>query len=159
MNQRKYLTIYLNDHLAGSTGGHELAKRTYSNNQSGELGGFLRRLIVDIERDKATLEEIMRAVEAPRDRFKARAAWAAEKIGRLKLNGRLTGYSDLSRVVELETLFLGVEGKHSMWEALDEIGDPRLASFDFKELRARARSQLDELQPHRLQAAATALSG
>ena len=35
-------------------------------------------------------------------RAKDGAAWVAEKLGRLKTNGQLTGYSPLSRLVELE---------------------------------------------------------
>ena len=44
---------------------------------------------------------------------KARLAIAAvtEMAGRLKPNGRLIGYSPLSRVVELEGLTIGVTGQ------------------------------------------------
>ena len=38
-------------------------------------------------------------------------AWSAEKFGRLKLNGQLSGYSPLSRLEELEILALVAEGK------------------------------------------------
>ena len=38
------------------------------------------------------------------DTMKDLGGWALEKVGRLKLNGQLTGYSPLSRVVELEGL-------------------------------------------------------
>ena len=38
------------------------------------------------------------------DKLKNVAAWGLEKVGRLKLNGELTGYSPLSRMVELEGL-------------------------------------------------------
>lgn len=157
MPKQKYLEIYLNDHLAGATVGYELARRTRSNNQSGELGDFLARLIREIGEDKSTLEEIMRAVNAPTNQMKTGAAWVAEKVGRLKLNGRLRGYSDLSRVVELEGLCIGVEGKLRLWRALEEIGDPRLSSFNLQELQGRACSELDELERHRLEAIRTAL--
>ena len=157
MTQQKYLRIYLNDHFAGATVGYELAKRTYSNNQSGALGTFLRRLITELELDKSTLEEVMRAVVAKRDSVKAGAGWMAEKVGRLKLNGQLRGYSDLSRVVELEGLAIGIEGKLRLWASLDELNDPRLESIDLQTAKARARSQLDELEAHRLEAVRTAL--
>ena len=45
------------------------------------------------------------------DRFKVTGAWAAEKIGRLKLNGRLREYSPLSRFVELDFLAMGIWGQ------------------------------------------------
>ena len=41
---------------------------------------------------------------------KEAVAWVGEKIGRLKLNGQLRGYSPLSRVLELEALAVGVSG-------------------------------------------------
>lgn len=159
MSHHKYLRIYLNDHLAGATAGYELAKRAFSNNQSGELGALLRRLIGEFAQDKSALEGIMQAVEAPKDPVKTRAAWAAEKVGRLKLNGQLRGYSELSRVLELEGLSLGIEGKLALWKSLEELNDPRIGSFDLAELRSRAQSQLDDLEPHRLAAVRTALAG
>lgn len=45
-------------------------------------------------------------------------AWAAEKLVRLKLNGRLRGYSPLSRLLELEMLHIGITGKLELWQAL-----------------------------------------
>lgn len=159
MPNQKYLNIYLNDHLGGSTVGYELAKRIHSNNQSGELGDFLRRLVREIAEDKATLEEIMKHLNASKDPMKTSVAWVAEKVGRLKLNGQLRGYSDLSRVVELEGLAVGVEGKLRLWKALELLGDPRLSSIDFHELEGRARSHLEGLEHHRLEALTTALAG
>ena len=44
--------------------------------------------------------------------------WTGEKLGRLKLNGQLLGYSPLSRLIELEGLMLGIAGKLAMWIAL-----------------------------------------
>jgi hypothetical protein len=89
------------------------------------------------------------------------AVWVAEKVGRLKLNGQLRGYSDLSRLVELEGLCVGVEGKKSMWTALRGVAenDSRLQSFDFSALEARAQRQRDELEVHRRAAAALAFQG
>ena len=46
---------------------------------------------------------------------KSAGAWTAEKFGRLKPNGQLTGYSPLSRLVELEGLKLGITGKLGLW--------------------------------------------
>jgi hypothetical protein len=85
---------------------------------------------------------------------------AARELGRLKLNGRLLGYSPLSRLVELESLTLGVRGKLALWLALKELGssEPRLASADLDSLAARARAQGDGLEHERLRAARVALS-
>ena len=55
------------------------------------------------------------------DRVKEAMGWTAEKLGRLKLNGQLLGYSPLSRLVELEGLMLGITGKMAMWIALSSV--------------------------------------
>jgi hypothetical protein len=153
------LAIYLNDHLAGSTVGVELARRARGSNEGTELGDFLATLVVEIEEDRDTLQEVMEAVGAGRDRLKVTGAWAGEKLGRLKLNGSLLGYSPLSRVVEVEGLRLGVEGKACLWKMLRELADPRLSGFDFDTLIARAERQRDELERQRLEAGRLALTG
>ena len=157
----KLLKIYLNDHLAGSMAGLELAKRCYSSNEGTPLGDFLKTLTVEIENDKSDLEELMDVLGAAKDPVKQLAAWAGEKFGRLKMNGQLTGYSDLSRLEELEGLSLGVEGKLSLWRSLKKVADhdSRLATADLDGLMKRAERQREELELHRLEAAATALAG
>ena len=147
------LAIYLNDHLAGSTVGVELARRARGANAGSELGALLDRLVCEIEEDRDTLGAVMDEVGAGRDRVKKAAAWVGEKAGRLKLNGQLTGYSPLSRLVELEGLNLGIEGKSRLWAALGELADPRLSAFDFEALAKRAERQRSELEPFRLDAA------
>ena len=155
----RYLPIYLNDHLAGATIGLELVRRTLHENETGELGDFLRSLEAEIAEDRETLLSLMRTLEVEPSRLKVAAARLAEKVGRAKLNGQLTGYSPLSRVAELELLAVGIEGKLAMWLALERIEDrdDRLRAFGFSRLAQRARSQRERLEPHRLEAAAEAL--
>ena len=154
------LAIYLNDHLAGSTVGRELAQRAASSNRGNAYGDFLDGLATEIAEDRETLIEIMRALDVGVDRLKTLGAWGAEKLGRLKPNGRLLEYSPLSRVVELEGLALGINGKLALWRTLEKLapGRPELASFDIVALAERARSQLERLEPHRLRAATEALA-
>ncbi|HWL64574.1 MAG TPA: hypothetical protein VNP73_01255 [Actinomycetota bacterium] len=158
--QQKLLNIYLNDHLAGAAAGLELAKRCRSNNIGTPLGSFLDGLIADIEADKDELEALMSALDAPTDRLKQAAAWLGEKGGRLKLNGQITGYSPLSRLIELEGLCLGVDGKSSLWRSLMQISghDARIATFDLDRLEKRAIEQREELEVHRQEAARTAFA-
>src|SRR5437660_983467 len=49
------LGIYLNDHLAGATGGVELARRSAAAHQGGEAGAALGRLASDVAMDRAAL--------------------------------------------------------------------------------------------------------
>ena len=152
-----HLATYLNDHLAGSTAGLELARRTHGSNSEGELGAFLETLVTEIDEDREVLRGIIRAVGAGEDRLKVKLAWVGEKAGRLKLNGQLTGYSPLSRVVELEGLALGVTGKLALWRMLTALEDPRLEGYDFAELIARAERQRDGLESARVEAGLLAL--
>jgi len=90
--------------------------------------------------------------------LKQAAAVAAERLSRFKIDHRMTGNPDLSLLLELELLYLGIEGKHSLWRGLDVLNDSRLAEFDFGTLAARAREQLAAVEEQRLRAVAGALS-
>ena len=140
----------MNDHLAGATLGVELARRTAGSNRDDErFGPPLARICEEIEADRTTLEEVMEALEISRDRVKPCGAWIAEKLGRLKPNGQLRGYSPLSRLVELEGLYLGISGKARLWKALESTLGERSPQFDFAALGERAdrqRTEVEELQ-------------
>ncbi|MFN2388461.1 MAG: hypothetical protein ABR575_02465 [Actinomycetota bacterium] len=160
MSDDRFLHIYLNDHLSGSMAGIEIAKRAAGSNEGTPLGDFLTRLEEGIDEDRSTLERIMDAVGARRQKLKEAAAWLGEKVGRLKLNGQLVGYSDLSRLVELEALALGVEGKMALWRSLRQLAetDQRLDRSQLDELIVRCQSQRDEIERFRLSSAAAAFS-
>jgi hypothetical protein len=131
------LSTYLNDHLAGATVGLELARRAARSNRRSHYGPFLERLAIDIDDDREVLAEIMRALGIGIDRRKVLGGWGAEKLGRLKLNGRLLSYSPLSRVVELEALLLAVHGKLALWHSLERLEAERseLKSFQLETLK------------------------
>jgi hypothetical protein len=157
---RRLLAIYLNDHLAGATLGVELALRAARENTGSELGVFLGEVLLpEIREDRQTLERLMGWLGIARSRPKVAAAWAAEKVGRLKLNGELTRYSPLSRLLELESLAVGIEGKRALWLALEATADSSepVEGFDFRALAERAKSQRQRLETHRLAAASDAL--
>jgi len=157
---RKLLGIYLNDHLAGSTGGLELARRSLGSNQGTEFAASLERLRGEIDEDRETLKNLMVRLGVRADQLKVGASWLVEKAGRLKLNGSLTEYSPLSRLVELEALTTGVTGKLSLWQMLSEVKDePILAAVDFQPLIDRARAQLSLLEEQRRAAANIAFAG
>jgi len=158
-DRNRLLAIYLNDHLAGATGGVERARRARaSNRDEDEFGEALARICTEIEADRETLVSLMDHLEIRRDPLKPAAAWALEKLGRLKLNGQLTGYSPLSRQMELEGLLIGIAGKEQMWRALSQALGKGVGGFDFEELAARAGGQRDAVRQLHLLAAARALA-
>jgi hypothetical protein len=155
-----YLATYLQDHYAGSTVGYELAKRTAGANRGSDFGPPLERLARDIGEDRDTLRRLMDDLGVGVDRLKAGAGWAGEKLGRLKLNGKLLGYSPLSRVLEVEFLVLGVTGKLALWLALAELAprDSRLDAGELERLAARAEDQRARLEDLRRKASAVAFA-
>ncbi|HET9161867.1 MAG TPA: hypothetical protein VFN89_00280 [Solirubrobacterales bacterium] len=159
MIERRLLAIYLNDHLAGATGGVELARRARSSNRGSRWGVPLDEICAEVEADRDTLGEIMESLAVRRNTAKVAGAWAAEKLGRLKLNGRLRGYSPLSRLVELEMLHIGITGKLELWQALQRTLSSKLPDVDFAALLTRAESQRQALERLRIDAAAEALAG
>jgi hypothetical protein len=155
---RKLLGLYLNDHLAGATLGLELVRRTARENKDSELGSFLADVLFpEIEEDRRTLQRLMGQTGIAPSRPKVAAAWLAEKLGRLKLNGELRRYSPLSRLVELEGLAVGIEGKRALWLALGAARLGGLSGFDFQALAERAEFQRSRLEEHRLAAVTAAL--
>ncbi len=156
----RLLAVYLNDHLAGATLGVELCRRLRSSNRDRPaFAKPLAELCAEIETDRETLISLMERLEIGRSTVKPAAAWTAEKLGRLKLNGQLTGYSPLSRLFELEMLAIGIAGKTQMWQALERTLDESVSGFDFDQLTARAANQRSRVEDLHRSAAAEAFSG
>ena len=154
----KYLATYLNDHMLGATAGHELVRRAARENEGAELGGFLAPLADELHADREALKAIMGELGVKVDRAKVAAGWAAEKVGRLKPNAQLRGYSPLSPLVELEALSIGIQGKLAMWRALAEVADDvGLDRARMEELAVRAETQRDDVERHRVHVARAAL--
>ena len=152
-----HLAIYLRDHHAGATAGVELARRAAGSNEGTAYGEELERIAVEIAEDKRTLERVMEELGVSVDPIKDRAAWVAEKVGRLKPNGSLIGYSPLSRVIEIEGLALGVTGKLALWESLRTVVGTAIDGVDLDRLAERAADQRDRLEGLRRSAVSEAL--
>jgi hypothetical protein len=154
----RLLAIYLNDHLAGAALGVELARRLRSSNRGNpEMGEALARICGEIEADRETLIRLMERLGVDRKPIKPALAKAAERLGRLKLNGQLRGYSPLSRVLELEVLASGIGGKMQLWNALEQSFGETLDGFDFHALAERADRQGQQVEDLHLAAAQRAL--
>ena len=155
----KYLATYLNDHVLGATLGKELVRRAARENQGSELGEFLTGLAQEIDDDRGTLLALMRELGVRPDRLKVAAGWTGEKLGRLKPNAQLRGYSPLSPLVELEGLLIGIQGKLAMWRALAEVAqDVGLDRERLEALATRAEHQQADVERHRLDVGRRALT-
>ncbi|HEU5472466.1 MAG TPA: hypothetical protein VFV67_17575 [Actinophytocola sp.] len=147
-----FLGIYLRDQLAMGVLWREMARRAQRANRGTELGEALTGVASGIAEDVDTFRSIMHRVGARPNPVKTGLAVVAERFGRLKFNGRLTGYSPLSRFVELEFLAMGIEGKKQMWTTLRDLAGlgERLPDVDFDHLIERAEQQRAALEPFRI---------
>jgi Mrp family chromosome partitioning ATPase len=156
------LGVYLNDHLAGATAGTDLVRRMAASAEPGTARAtVLSRLAAEIAEDKVALLKIMATLCIPVRGYKVFAAWAGEKVGRLKLNGHLTNRSPLSDLEETEILSLGVAGKAAGWRTLRVLAerDCRLDAERLDELLARADHQSDAIESLRVATAEQILAG
>jgi hypothetical protein len=157
----QFLTIYMNDQLAAGVLWREVARRSQRSNSGTPAGDALQRVATAIAEDVVTFEQIMDRLGLRRSRVKPALAVVAERAGRLKLNGRLTSYSPLSRFAELDFLAIGIEGKKQLWQNLRDGADlaTRLPDVDFDGLVERAQRQRDHIEPFRRAAGEAALRG
>ena len=153
----KLLGIYLNDHLAGAVVGTRLVRRIAKHNEGNHYGSEASRIAEEIEQDKATLEGLMERLGVRKKRTRLAVAAVTETAGRLKPNGRLVGYSPLSRVIELEALTVGIAGKLELWQSLKAAGE-RIDGVDPDHLIQRAEDQRSRVRDLRLQASREAFS-
>ena len=157
----EYLETYLQDHRAGAEMGSDLAHRIADENLGTPYEDFLVGLAQEIDQDVAVLEDIMSRYGVSKSMVKTAGAKVGEKIARLKPNEQLSGYSPLSRVLELEGLRSGVGGKLALWDSLSQIAphDDRLDEDEDEvaALVARAERQLAGLREHHAMAAREAL--
>ncbi len=155
-----YLETYLQDHRAGAEMGSDLARRLADENMGTPYEDFLVGLAQEIDHDVATLEDLMGRFGVSRSVMKTAGAKIGEKIARLKPNDQLAGYSPLSRVLELEGLLAGVQGKLALWDSLAQIAphEERLDEAEIAALQKKAERQLADLREHHAIAAREAFA-
>ncbi|HWH14969.1 MAG TPA: hypothetical protein VNT51_09490 [Miltoncostaeaceae bacterium] len=154
MEDRRYLRIYLGDHLAVIRGGRSLVSRMQGGDR-GEVAGLLEEAARELDRGDALVSAFLRQIGASRPWLKVGAATLAERAGRLKLNGRLLRPSPLSPLVELEGLAACLAATAAMYRALAAAD---VASPELVEARGEACTRLaEEAGRHGLGAARRAL--
>lgn len=160
MTNQDLLATYLNDHLAASTAGVELARRTATAHE-GERGKELSRLADEIDADREALRGLMKRLDVEESNLKAAAGWLAEKAGRLKPNDHLVTRSPLSDVLELEALRAGTAARIAGLQVLRAVAvdDPRITREELEALIDRADDQAERLYKIHIQLAQESLAG
>ena len=150
------IAVYLNDHLGGSAAALELLDSLRGDADPG-LGEVLEAVQDEILEDREVLLGVMRSLDVEPGAVKQVAGRIAGAALRLHASEAVTRSAELSLLLRLEVLVLGISGKIAGWTALGASLDGRVAGVDFDSLVERARSQLIRLEPYRLGAAAAAL--
>jgi DNA-binding FrmR family transcriptional regulator len=160
MADTEALDVYLNDHLAGAAAAVELVERLRASNEGSALATHLGGLGRLIEEDRDTLAAVMEQLGVVRSAPKQMAGKVLETLSRLRLSERVTGNAHVTRLMELETLSLGIEAKLALWRSLGQVTSsrPDLAGLDLPALEARAVDQRTGLEPYRLEAASQAFA-
>jgi hypothetical protein len=105
-------------------------------------------LEAQIIEDQHTLDAMMEGLAVAQTPVKTALGVVGERVGRLKLNGRLRHRSPLSTIVELEALAAAVLTKSNLWRSLQAADQPGTDPGLLAELIQRAANQLEAIEHH-----------
>jgi hypothetical protein len=152
------LVTYLEDHKAGAGLAIGLLQAMKARHDDESLSQFAGSVLTGVEEDEEMLRSLAKKIGTGSNIMKEAAAWVGEKASRIKLGAGTSG--DFGTFEALEFLALGIQGKLSLWHALQVAAttDARLRGLDFEALIAKAEEQYAKVEERRLALAATALS-
>jgi DNA-binding MarR family transcriptional regulator len=152
---KQELTIYLNDHLAGSVGALELIDNLIDTYREKPLGQFFKDLRNEIDTDQSTLKKLIERLGEKESSVRKAGAWVAEKLSRSKIRLSDSEEGKMGLLHALESLALGITGKRGLWTALSAAADnqPRLRELDYAMLEERAIEQFDRVEAKRIEIA------
>ena len=110
------LATYLHDHLAGADFAIESMERMQEKHKDEALRVFLAEMLVEVRKDRNTLQTVADRVGAGSNGIKQMTASLGEKVSRMKLGA--TAEDPFATFEALEFLALGVLGKLHLWRAL-----------------------------------------
>jgi len=120
---RELLGLYLSDHLTGATAGLGRIERMVRDYGDLPHHAELAELAAQVRRERELYVRLLGELGLPRRRHRQLLAGAAERLGRLKLNGRGVSRSPMSVVLETELMRSAVVGKLGGWQTLEEHAD------------------------------------
>jgi hypothetical protein len=152
---KKDLTIYLNDHLAGSVSAIELVDRLIETYKGKPLEPFFTNLRNKIDADQRTLQDLIKKLGVNESAVRKAGAWVAEKLARMKVRVSDSEKDQMGLLHALEALLMGITGKGALWSGLKAASEnvPSLRHLDYARLQQRAREQCDLVDAKRLESA------
>ena len=152
------LTAYLRDHAAGAAGALDLVAHLISVYAGSPDAKFFENLRMQIEEDRATLDDLLSRLRAGESTVANVMSRAGEKVARVKFLLAESGGEDLGRLEALDALSLGIEGKRALWLALAAVAIPKSQTADFEALARRAAAQRRGVERRRIAVARRVLA-
>lgn len=138
---------YVNDHITGASAVAGRVARMSRNPDAGDDASPLARLAAELRQEREIHESTAHDLGLRLSRWKHLGAAVAERVARLKPNGRVTSRSPMSLVLELELLRSGLEGKRLGWATLRDHADALgLDTARLDELVERSRRQAEVVE-------------
>ena len=151
----KHLAIYLNDHLAGSTGALELLIDLAEAHSGTPIADGITQLHAEIHVERQELEHLIEQLHVTESVPRKVGAWLGEKVAQLKLqlDDKATGSMHLFE--GLEAVTIGIQGKRALWRVLGVVSEnaPELQGPDYNHLVQRSEDQYRRVEVMRLAAA------
>jgi hypothetical protein len=146
------LTIYLNDHLAGSVSAIELVDHLIETYKGKPLEPFFTNLRNEIDADQRALQDLIKKLGEKESAVRKAGAWVAEKLARMKVRVNDSEKDQMGLLQALEGLLLGITGKEALWSALEAASEnvASLRGLDYARLQQSAREQRDLVDAKRL---------
>lgn len=157
--ERDIFALYLSDHLTGATAGAERISRMAKAYANTDMSEALRQLAIEIRGEREFLAQLIDTLQVPQRPHRQFVAWAAEKAGRLKFNGRASG-SPMTPVLEIELMRSAINGKLGLWETLAALApDLGMPPETFTALIEQGRAQVEVLEQLHARVAPRAFRG
>lgn len=116
---RELLGLYLSDHLTGAEAGAQRIERMAQDFIDTPAAAILAELSADIGAERDLLADLLPALGMSRLRHRQAVSSIGERLGRLKLNGRVTQRSPMTLVLETELMRSAILGKRGGWQTLE----------------------------------------
>lgn len=141
------LTLYLSDHLTGATAGVNRIERMAEDYVDTPMFAELSAVADEIRSDRELLRNVIEDLDLDRKPYRQAVAWVGERVGRLKLNGRVLERSPMTMLLEAELMRSAVSGKLGGWETLREHAQGLgLDGQVFDDLIASSHRQLETME-------------
>lgn len=156
----QYLSIYLNDHLAGSVAAVELLERIKTSYGANVAATVVATLMAEVKEDQRDLESLISALGITRSASRQAVGWLSERLMAVKFTIDDVSEGKLRLLESIEVVAIGIHGKLALWEALAAAAaeNTALAHLDYARLVSRAKAQRNTAELLRLNAAVAAFT-